>query len=696
VRLRAYGQLTELRGDDLRFTLEEARALLNDRLGLDLGTEDLVALDERIEGWIAGLQLAAISMQRLDDHGSFVTSLSNSPYYVMEFLTEEVLRGLPGDVRAFLMRTSILGRMCASLCDRVTGHQDGAAMLAYLYRSNVFVTPLDPEHAWFRYHQLFADHLQGHLRRHLDGEGIAHLHRQAGLWHAEHGNLRRAVEHALAAGDLASAADLAERAADASTLDSWMTDLLSWLDTLPPAVVRARLRLRIYYACALFFDGQTDRCAAILDECRQAVDNPAVGVEGDALRSELATLIEIAYAYVDSLELSMRGDLRRSLQVLGRAGHLAESVDNAFLLAHALEGQGLNQYHLGQLCAAAATSERLVALATTSAVAIGRDEPLPVASAGYLLLAAIDLDQNDLDSAMRNALQALQLVRGTGGAKSLVEAYVMCSRVLLAQDDLNGAASALSRAEVAYGLEASTVTRFRLEMQRARLNLAVGSLDEATHWARGLATVGRSGGLPPLFREVLQLLLARVDLIRGDPIPALERIDCVLPGADRSGRARHVIEALTLQALGWLALGHGQEASVSMDRALALAQPEGFVRVFVEGADIDTGSPMRQLLHEAADRAGASRFAGVLLKAYPGPCRASASANSALLEPLSEREIEVIEALALGLTNQEIAQRLTIALNTVKTHTGRIYGKLGVANRTQAVTKARVLGLIQS
>jgi LuxR family maltose regulon positive regulatory protein len=264
VRWRGQGLLTELRGDDLRFTEAEVHAFIKDQLQLSVSDEDLKLLTERMEGWITGLQLAAISMKGRADIPEFITSLVSSPYIILEYLTEEVLKDLPLEVQDFLVQTSILTQLNASLCNRVTNRDDSGAMLATLSRDNLFTTPIDYEHHWYRYHPLFADLLRNRLQQEMDQAQVNFLHQRASHWYEEQGYLQIAVKHALQGGDLERVADLAERAAQASLLDSWMTNLLHWLETLPENVLRSRLRLRIYQACALFFDGQTTQCVKIL------------------------------------------------------------------------------------------------------------------------------------------------------------------------------------------------------------------------------------------------------------------------------------------------------------------------------------------------------------------------------------------------------------------------------------------------
>jgi len=698
VRMRARGQLTELRGDDLRFTYSEARSFLNDQMELGLAEVDLRSLDSRIEGWAAGLQLAAVSIRSQQDKHEFIVAFTSSHHYILEYLAEEVLNHLPTEVHQFLAQTSILTQLCTDLCDQVTERSDSAAMLARLYSENLFVTALDYEHSWYRYHHLFADLLRDRLQQQLGRLAIAQLHQRASHWYEQNGYLQIAVKHSLEAGDMERVADLAERAAQASLLDSWMTDLLAWLETLPEDVLRGRPRLHIYQAFALFFDGQNEECLSVLEESKQAIQQLPPSPENDILREDLSRLIEINYAFVNILTLSMQGELNKSYQVSLRAKKLAEDAGNAFLVAHAYEGLALNQFHQGQLRVAASISEQLIEVAGGSVREPHSGSVLPIASAGYLLLANICLDQNKLADMAQFLAKAFELCRRSGGAKSLAETYVMQSRLGQAKGDLECAFQSLSKAESAYHLKASQLTRFRLEIQKARLNLESGALDEVIGWIKTLGTIAAqtqpSMPLPTILYEAVQLILARVQIIENQPKNALSVLEQIQSPAEAGGRYRHVIEIYALKALALEALNQNQASLEHIGRALDLAEKEGFMRVFLDGTFSDKGVSMQQLFYNAAEHGLKPRYTTKLLAAFPLIVDDHQRPGIELVEPLSQREIEVLKHLAKGLSNREIAQQLIISPDTVKTHTGNIYSKLGVHNRTQAVIKAKAMELI--
>lgn len=694
VRLRARGQLTELRGDDLRFTMEEARIFLNREMNLELSEEDLRSLERRIEGWIAGLLLAAISLRGKAEKHDAISLLAGSPYYALEYLAEEVLNQLSSDTCQFLTLTSILTQLCASLCDWVTGRCDSAVMLRRLYRENLFVSALDYEHSWYRYHQLFADLLRERLQADLSEQEIEELHQRACLWYEDHGYLQIAVMHALAAGNMERVANLAESAAQASLLDSWMTNLLEWLETLPENVLQSKLQLRIYQACALFFDGQSAMCTDILEETKRAIKDLPDNPENNVLREELWQLIGIVYAFVDSLEFSLEGKLDQSTQTILHAKTLAEDAGNVFLLAHAYQGLALNQYQQGQLRAAANTSKQLVELAGGNLREASLGSPLPIATAGYLLLANIRLDQNQLEEMAEHLGAALELCRLSGGAKDMVETYVMQSRYHQARGDLGSAYRSLSKAENAYHLKASRVTRFRLESQRARLNLEAGKLEDAMQWLEEIGcsfAVGKSHtSLPTIFCEAARLILARLYLAKHKPDMALEVMDKVQSPVEINGRKRHLIELYILKALALFILNQNQFAMEYFERALEMSEPEGLVRVFLDNIFLEKGIPMQQLLYRATECGITPAFTEKLQDVLTNKQKA----RTDLGEPLSKRELVVLELLANGLSNSQITERLNISLNTVKTHTGNIYSKLGVNNRTKAGIKGKALGII--
>jgi LuxR family maltose regulon positive regulatory protein len=398
------------------------------------------------------------------------------------------------------------------------------------------------------------------------------------------------------------------------------------------------------------------------------------------------------------LALSLDGQLDQSTQVMLHSKDLAERASNVFLLAQAYHGLALNQYHRGQLRAAEVTARHLVELTGASLRDSSPDQPLPIAAAGFLLLANIYLDRNKLGEMEQTVDQALDLCRRSGGAKSLVEAYVMQSRLRQAQGNLERAYQSFEKAKGAYHLKASQVTRFRLDTQKAHLDLASGALDEVIHWISELGRVNSATEsvepLPTMLHEVLQLILARVHLVKKQPQETIALLEQIQKPAEAGGHYRHLTEIYTLKALAFQAHNENQSSLECLEQAMKLAEAAGIVRVFLDGFYLENGIPMEDLLYKAAEHGIMPEFTKKLLAAYPKILTETEEPGFGLVESLSGREIEVLEQLAKGKNNRQIARELVISLDTVKTHTGNIYSKLGVHNRTQAVIKAQALGLI--
>jgi LuxR family maltose regulon positive regulatory protein len=691
-RLRARGQLTELRADDLRFTPEEVAAFLNGVMGLSLRPEDVAALDARTEGWISGLHLAALSLQGCEDAHAFVEAFTGSHHYILDYLVEEVLSRQPQPVQRFLLQTSILDRLCAPLCDALTGERDGAEMLERLQRDNLFTVPLDDERHWYRYHHLFGDLLRKRLGQTTPPGRLPELHRRAGQWHAENGLLEQAVKHARAAGDFERIAEIAEQAAGASLLDARLTTLLRWVDALPKDVLRAHPRLQIYRAWALYMNGHLEAAQQALGDCRQALDTLPPSPENDALRRGLTRLLDTIDMIAQGFMCSVDNKIEEAIRVCSQARDMALEDGHVFLAAQATEGLALAQYHQGRLRASAQSCQQVTDLAAQNAAQV------PLAAAGYVELAGIYTEWNDLEMAAGLLDKALALCRQWGIVQTLNEAYTAQSRLLQARGDIEGAWEALEEARQFSSMEGDeSMVNFRLATQQAHLNLRAGEPDEVVRWVEGMkaafASGKRSQRLPAAFVETLQTTLARAYLAQDKAEEALAVLDPLLAPAEAAGAFLFVVEVCALNASALQALGDTSAALASLERSLTLAEPEGYVRMY-----LNEGLPMAQLLREAALHNVCPDYVDKLLTAFESeqarPSAPLLPCPPALPEPLTSREHDVLRLISQGLSNQEIAERLVIALNTVKRHTSSIYGKLGVKSRTQAIARARELGLI--
>ena len=689
-RLRARGQLTELRVDDLRFTTEEAATFLNAVMGLDLQPQDVAALETRTEGWISGLHLAALSMQGREDAHAFVQAFTGGHQYILEYLVEEVLSQQPEPVQRFLLQTSILDRLCAPLCDALTGEQDGADMLEQLQRDNLFLIPLDDEGCWYRYHHLFGDLLRKRLGQAAPPEQHSELHRRASQWHEENGLLEQAVKHAQSAGDFERIAEIAERAAGASLLDARLTALLRWVDALPRDVLRVHPRLQIYRAWALYMNGHLEAAQQALGGCRQALEALPPSPENDALRRVSTRLLDIIDMIARGLLYGMDNEIEEAVRLCSQARDLALEDGHVFLAAQATEGLALAQYHQGHLRASAQSCQQVIDLAAQGTA------QAPLAAAGYVELAGVHIEWNDLEKAADLLDEALALCREWGIVQTLNEAYTAQAHLLQIRGDIEGAWDVLEKACEFSSMEGDqSLVNFRLATQQARLNLAAGEPEKAVYWVEGMKAVLASGGqLPAAFVVTLQTTLARACLAQGKPEEALVALEPLLGPAEAAGAFLHVIEVCALKALALRDLGDTAAALTALERSLALAEPEGFMRVY-----LNEDAPMAQLLRETASHNICLDYVNRLLTAFEAEkIRFPVSMpprSSALLETLTPRERDVLHLISQGLSNKDIAEKLVIALNTVKRHTSSIYGKLSVKSRTQAVARARELGLLR-
>jgi LuxR family maltose regulon positive regulatory protein len=722
-RLRARGQLTEVRTDDLRFTPAEAAIFMNSMMGLDLEPEDVNTLEARTEGWVVGLQLAALSLQGRADARQFITAFSGSHHYVLEYLTEEVVRREPGPVQRFLMLTSVLDRLCGPLCDALTGQNNGEAMLADLKRRNLFVVPLDDQHRWYRYHQLFADLLGNLLRNELPQERIRELYLRGSEWYEHNGDPDEAIRLSLQAPDLERAASLIERVAQTMIAHGRLATLMRWLDALPAALLHTRTRLRLYQGWILSLSGQVDAAEKKLREAQAAVQDQPLTPDNKALRGQLAALLvgiatqreetaaviqksREALAYLPQKDLISRARVHVALgtayayqdraekaaQVWRQARDLALAAGNPFLATVAIELlAGTQIYHQGRLRAGAQTLQQVLELGTTP-----DGKQLPFAATSHALLAEVHLEWNDLEVAASYLEKGIELLRQGVIGYGLIHTFCAQARLARAQGDAEGAVRALQTAEQALERQPMWHMILHLASYEVRLKLWLGDVETAARWAEGdpaLLKYEIPEPLPVYLREVQQISLARVHLAQGETDRALATLEGLERQAQAAGRRAQAIEIGLLKALAWQAQGDSAAALESFQQSLSWAEPEGYVRLFLEA-----GPDMIPLLRRAAAQEIESGYAVRLLAAFGVVEEASVSpaqlfGPQPLPEPLTSREVEVLYLICDGLSNREIAGRLTVTLNTVKKHNSHIYGKLGVISRTQAIIRARELGL---
>ncbi len=710
-RLRAGGQLTEVRVADLRFTHAEAAAFLNQVMDLKLSAEDIAALERRTEGWIAGLQLAAISMQGQQDVTSFITSFTGSHHFVMDYLVEEVLGQQPESVQTFLLRTSVLDRFCGSLCDAVVldPSASGQATLEYLERANLFLVPLDNERRWYRYHHLFADLLRQRLHQSIasppeDAESqVNELHIRASVWYEDHGLEIEAFQHAAAAHDVERAERLIEGRGIPLHFRGAVIAILGWLESLPVTVLDARPWLWVTYASLLLVNGHTTS----VEEKLQAGEAALQGIEANdrtrnlvgqiaAARATLALTryqVEpmlaqsrraLEYLHPDNLSLrananwtlgfayQLQGDRAAARRAYTEAITLSQATGDIFTTILATIGLGMIQEADNQLYLAAETYRSVLQLAG--------DQPLQVLYEAHLGMARVLYEWNDLEAAEQHGRQSLHLARQY---ERVIDRFVVCevflARLKLAQGDVDSAAALLAEAGQSARQQNFVYRIPEVAAVQVLTWLHQGNLAAAAHLAQA---------------HELPISQARVHLAQGDPSVALAVLEPLRQKMEARGWEDERLKVMVLQALALQAHGDKDQAVHLLLDALALAEPGGYIRLFV-----DEGRPMAHLLSEAAALGMMPDYIGKLLAVYEAEGQKSEDQSSRpavqpLIEPLSRRELEVLHLMAQGLSNQEMSERLFLALDTVKGHNRKIFGKLQVQRRTEAVARARELGLL--
>jgi LuxR family maltose regulon positive regulatory protein len=746
-RLRGRGHLTELRAADLRFTSSEAAEFLNQVMGLDLSAENIALLEERTEGWIAGLQLAAlamqghISMQGRDDADNFIKSFTGSNRMVLDYLIEEVLDRQPAEIQTFLLKTAVLNQLTGPLCNTLTNQNNGRVILENLEHTNLFIVPLDEERRWYRYHHLFADLLQQRLyQNHPDW--IPELHRQASEWYEQNRFTDEAIEHALSAEDFERAAHLLEAYADTLWQQGQLAKLRHWLTKLPAELISTRPHLCIFYAWYLFAGGQQETAERILQAAERALDQsqappyktgpdqPARVADTNNLRlkGRIATVrafiatfqgdvpliiqqAQQALAYLPEQDLTWRssaaialgdahsfqGDLPAAYQARLAAAQACQAAGNIYFvmianlkLAITLRSQGRLQPTI-EIC--------------TQQMQLADEKGIAQSSAAGWCLAVwgeVLAELNDLDGALRQTQKGIELVERGSDLAMLGWSYICLVRVLFSRQELAEIEAIIQKmTQLTREADVPSWITTQMAIWQVRLWLQQGKYDLASQWAaeRGLDTNSEN---KPLSNTDYYLLfeyttLVRILLMLGRLAEATELLHQLFEQAKTGEVMTRMIEILILQALVLQAGGEMDTAVTTLEQALTLAEPCGFIRTFV-----DEGPSMARLLYQALSKGIAPDYVRQLLAAFPAsepePTTPPQSDNSefAWIEPLSDREIEVIQLIAAGLSNKEISSRLYLSPNTIKTHTRNIYSKLGVNSRIQAVARARDLEILSS
>ena len=706
-RLRVRGQLTEIRVADLRFTLSEATGFLNQMMGLDLSEENISALENRTEGWIAGLQLAAISMRGSKDTASFIKSFTGSHYFVLDYLVEEVLLQQPENIQNFLLRTSILERMCGPLCDAVLldSTTPGQETLEYIEGANLFLVPLDNERRWYRYHQLFADLLRQRLQEDSfpytgDKEmEVAELHIRASKWYEENGLDVEAFEHAAAANDIERAKRLMDGEGMPLQYRGAMTPVLSWLESLPAELMDARPSLWVAYASALTIVGKP---ADSIEKILQSAEVALQSAEPDdkirdhighvaAIRAMLAipknqveTIISqsrraLEYLHPDNLSVrttttwtlgyayQLQGDRLAAIQAHTEALSISRASGNTMISIAAATSLGQIQESENQLYQAVERYRTVLELAGVP--------PLPAACEAHLGLARIFYEWNDIDAAQKHGEYSFKLARNMENVDTPAACELLFALMKLARGDVEGASEKVASAESFVRQNNFTHRMPDVVAVQILVSLRQGNLAKAANLAE---------------KHNLPLSQARVYLAEGDTSNALAALESYRQQVEKKEWCVELLRTITLQAVALHAQGEEKQAVLVLEEALSLAEPGGFIRIFV-----DEGASMAELLSKAASQGVMSHFVGKLLGAFETVGKQGESkSGQPLIELLSERELEILQLIAQGLSNREIGERLFLALNTVKGHNRRIFKKLQVQRRTEAVARARELDLL--
>ena len=719
-RLRGQNQLTELRAADLSFSADETASLFNQSLNLQLSTRDIQLLETRTEGWVAGLQLAALSLQGRKDPSGFIQGFKGDNRYIADYLTEEVLSRQPEHLRNFLLQTSILERLSGSLCDAVTDQKNSRQMLDTLEKANLFVIPLDDERCWYRYHHLFADLLQQRLRT-QQGDRVPELHRRASQWFARNGFQNEAMDHALVAQDYARAAQLMAEIAESDWDRARESRLLGWFKKLPEEHIDANPKLCIFYARELFKSGYLDDAEKRLQAVEKMLESTSIS---DLNKPGLQGRIAVIRAYISTRTDNLSRTIyfsRRALKLLPErdlnwrsvaatmlgfgygSDKLIEAQQAYFEAMKISKAAGNVYYHIfagsclgsvmakrGKFKEAKDFSRQLLSLAIENGI-----EQTGIAGSLYGSLGNILCEWNDFEEGMRLLNKGIELSELGRDPVILASCQIGLVRALMYRMDIAAALKLMDEITERAGNFAlppwitGPISAFKVFFW-----LASGDLNAAVNWAqeRELSIDDKISNLYQLeYLTLAHILIAQ---------KKLEEADCLLQRLIETAKAGdHVymmIEMRLCRLTIFMLKAETASAMAELQAALTLAEPGGLIMIFVS-----KGKPVADLLEEFVavkkrdhdpGQAGFSlSYAKKILSAFKA---AIPPKTEGLMDPISEREMEVLHLIAAGLSNREIAEKLFISLNTVKTHTKNINSKLDVNSRIKAVARAKELKLL--
>jgi LuxR family maltose regulon positive regulatory protein len=691
-------------------------------MGLELENEDVKMLETRTEGWGVGLLLAAQSMQGRIDKSEFISAFSGSQHYILEYLIEEVLNRQSKEAKKFLLQTSILNRFCAPLCDAVTEEENSEETIQKLRKNNLFIIPLDQDHIWYRYHHLFADLLVNFLHKEFSKKEVLQLHRRASYWYRDVKNIEEAIKYALSGQDFEQAANLIEQIVDQVIARGQVKTLLGWIGAIPDEVINSRPRLLMHQGWVVFLTGRVTLASEILQRAKNALnaapDEDERNLLHGRLSAMLATIIALtrdipgamaeaqeALTYLPETEAIFRaratralgvchmfqGEMEQALDSLEQAQRLALEGENKFLAAEILSQMGTVRKHQGKLSLAFETYQQILNL-------YENPEAAPPACLGYIGMADIALERNDLDSAEGNLNKGIELCQKGSIGYALQPAYLIGGLLKCAQGDQAGALETIKKGEALSRLGGGSLESILgLAWYHTRFYLNCGDLEKAKDWTLGkLLPSGWSfDGLPLVLDEMHQSLLSRVYLRNDEFEKVLEIYDRVCHQAEAGNRMSRVVELSLFKAVALWELGKRDEAISLFEECLLHAERDGVVRLFLE-----IGETVLHLLQKVESKDVSIEYVSKLESAFNGQqveVKDDAPIipqQEGLIEPLTERELQVLHLMCQGHSNQGIADVMIVSVNTVKKHTSNIYGKLGVRNRAQAVLRAREIGLV--
>jgi LuxR family maltose regulon positive regulatory protein len=712
-RLRAHNQLAEIRAADLRFDRSEASQFLNEVMRLDLSHQEIEALETRTEGWITGLQLAALSLRGYDRPkiSEFIRTFSGSNRYILDFLSEEVIKSQPANVQTFMLRTSILDRLSASLCNAVTQSNDSQKYLEQLEQSNLFVTALDQDRQWYRYHHLFADLLRNRLR-HSHPEILPELHRRASAWYREDGQFAEAIQHANSVQDYALATSIIEQAANALNMISGWGQVLHWIQSMPDEEVYSRPNLALLNAWGLVLTDQTDQVESLISYVEQYLDDNPKGASSQSwagqitvigarlayLKGEFESAISYSQRATDLIatgELTIRyfllmtlglsyvsvGKLSEASQALEKAYQYSVEIGNPVAELEAIGTLAEVQEVQGYLHQAVETYRRILKSA-------GDRVDLSVLSAHYHL-GNVLYEWYQLKQAQHHLEICLSQAEALHHPEAGLLASLWLARVALAQGESDRAAELVLSVEKETAKKAETIVSPYITGFISMLKLSLGvQVEAASSSSKNLSLPQEIPYTSFLYSKLEYLTQVRLMLSLNHITEAESLVNRMFPVAETIGDTGCVIELLALKALVLQRQGQTTSAMMALTQALQRAHSESFIATFV-----NLGAPMAELLRRAKNQEILPDFVSRLI-ALIQKQETSTLPEPALIEPLSQRELEILSLVAAGNSNQDIADELVIAIGTVKKHISNIYGKLGVQNRTQCVLRAQELNLL--